>query len=397
MATINLEEDCLLPEIDFAHEDVPNLHELFASIRDVAPIVPIRYWGQRYMLIHRHDLLKQAWLDEVHFCAADSYIELAEPSMGRTIQTMSGPEHRRSRLMVSGQFTPKVVKSLRTDLIESIAHELIDGFAGQSEVDLVKEFTQPLPFRVITRMMDLPVDDEPKFLTWAVKLLNYPWDPEGALRAREEFTNQLAKVLDARRANPGNDLLSKLAQAEAEGERLPDEAIFSFCRLLFPAGSDTTFKGLGSLLVHLLGDDDLRGKTQQSDEMRRKIVLESMRLEPPVPTLPRKCTKDIELGGIALKKDDRVLFGIAPANRDPTVFDNPDTFDIDRTTNGLTLTFGQGEHHCIGRLLALAEMEIGIKVLFERLPDMALDANRPPQITLASLRGPENLWVRPNG
>ena len=392
-----LPDDCLLPEIDFAHEDVPDLHALLASIRHVAPIVPIRYWSQRRMLIHRHDLLKQAWIDDEHFRSADAYRELAEPSMGRTIQTMFGDEHRRSRFLVSGQFTPKVLRDLRESLIEPVVHELLDRIEGRDEVDLVSALTQPFPFRVITRMIGLPVDDEQQFLSWAVKLINYPWDPEGAVAARHEFSAYLSRVLTERRANLGNDLLSRLAVAELDGERLSDEEIFSFCRMLFPAGSDTTYKGFGSLLLRLLRDPELRIRTQDSDEMRRKIVLESLRLEPPIPILPRVCSKDVALGGIQLKAGDPLMYGIALANRDPAVFEDPERFDPERRNLGLALSFGQGEHHCIGRLLALAEMEIGIKAMFERFPDMVLIDEKPSEIVLASLRGPRDLWVRPGG
>lgn len=390
-------DGCLLSEIDFAHEDVPNLHALLSSIRDVAPVVPIRYWDQRRMLIQRHDLLKQAWLNDEHFRSADAYRELSEPSMGRTIQTMLGEEHRRNRFLVSGQFTPKAVRGLRENLIEPIVHELLDNLEGKDEAELVSELTQPFPFRVITRLIDLPVHDEAKFLSWAVTLINYPWDPQGAIAARDEFTAYLAQVIDKRRKQPGADLLSMLTQAESDGEKLSDEAIFSFCRLLFPAGSDTTYKAFGSLMHRLLADADLRAKSRESDEMRRKIVLESLRLEPPVPLLPRVCSIDTQLGGVMLRKGEPLLYGIAAANRDPDVFEDPERFDPERKNLGQALSFGQGEHHCIGRMLALAEMEIGIKAVFDRFPDMALVEERPSEIVLASLRGPRDLWVRPRG
>jgi cytochrome P450 len=126
-------------------------------------------------------------------------------------------------------------------------------------------------------------------------------------------------------------------------------------------------------------------------------VLESLRIEPPVPVLPRVCSKDIALGGIQLKQGEPLLYGVALANRDPAVFEDPERFDPERKNLGLALTFGQGEHHCIGRMLALAEMEIGIKAVFERFPDMALIGERPSAIVLASLRGPRDLWIRPRG
>jgi cytochrome P450 len=266
---------------------------------------------------------------------------------------------------------------------------------GKEEVDLVEAFTRPYPFRVISRLLGLPVHDEPKFLTWAVKLIDFPWDPEGAVRARAEFTAYLAAVLARRRKEPGTDLISKLAHAEVDGQRLEDEEIFSFCRLLFPAGSDTTYKLMGSLFFAVLKDHKVRARTQESDQARQDIAREGLRWEPPTALLPRVCSKDIELGDLALKQGDKMLFGIAPANRDPIVFENPNRFDPDRMNNNLA--FGNGEHFCLGRNLARAELEVALKAIFERFPNMALIPERPTQIIYGSIRGPRDLWVRPKG
>jgi cytochrome P450 len=389
--------DCLLSAIDFAHDEVPHLHDLIDGIRDFGPLVPIRYWGQRRWLIHRYFELRQAFLDEEHFASKDSYQLIAEPSMGKTIQTMGGEEHRRNRLLVSAPFTPRAVRELVESLLEPIAHELLDGIDGATEVDLLQAFTQPYPFRVITRVLALPVDDEPKFLHWAGKLIDYPWDPEGALKARQDFTDYLAGVLGARRKTPGSDLISQLAHTEIEREVLTDEEIFSFCRMLFPAGSDTTYKMLGSLLFAVLRDPTIRAKAGESDQARRDIVQEGLRWEPPVALLPRVCSREIELGGVSLEKGDPVLFGMAPANRDPLIFDTPGRFDPGRKNNGMALTFGMGEHFCLGRNLARAELMAALKVIVDRFPEMTLIPEKPTEIIYGSIRGPRDLWVRPHG
>lgn len=386
----------LLPDIDFAHHEVPNLHALLASLREQGPVVPVVYHGEPVWLILGHAELSQAFVDEVHFEGAAAYRLHAAPAMGKTIQTMSGEEHRIHRSLLSVPFFPRQVRSQVETLIEPAIDEVLDRVEGQSEVDLVAAVAQPFPFRVISLLLGLPIDDEPQMLEWALKLLDYPWDPEGALRARREFSDHLKPVIQQRRRSPGEDLISILATAEVEGERLDDEAIMAFCRILFPAGSDTTYKNLGCLLHAVLSQPGLRERVLAGPEEREAIVSEGLRWEPPTALLPRRCTRDTELGGMPFRADTWVLFGIAAANSDPAVFEEPRRFDPDRD-HRKSLVFGRGQHFCLGSHLARRELETAIQRLCERFPDMVLMADRPVDIIGGVLRGPRELWVRPRG
>ncbi|MCZ6713565.1 MAG: cytochrome P450 [Deltaproteobacteria bacterium] len=380
----------LFPEIDFATDELPNLHEIIAKIRGTARVAPVRYHGVTTWLITGHKELVEAFSDEEHFLSAAMYTIHSEPVMGKTIQCMSGGQHRMNRLLVSPAFLPSRVRAYIESLIEPIAHELIDGFAESGEAELVSAFTRPYPFKVITRLLGLPLDADQRFLDWALQLINYPWDPEGALAASAEFTNYLAPLVAERRGKPGDDLLSLLATEEVEGQRLTDEEIFSFVRLLFPAGSDTSYKALGSIIYAVLTHPEARRLIHETAE-RRWVVEEALRWEAPVALLPRMCSKRTVLGGVELEAGTPMLFGITAANRDPEEHPDPDRFDPSRREKNLS--FGHGVHFCLGSHLARRELEAAVGALFERLPNLRLIEPNAVEIVGAVLRGPRELRV----
>jgi cytochrome P450 len=385
-----------LPELDLAHADAPDLHQLIDSTRDRGPVVPVRYHGEVAYLVTGYDEVRAAFADEEHFAAAPFYRTVAEPSTGRILLAMGGEEHRINREMVARPFLPGQVKGFLNDLITEEALRRIDMFSDQSEVDLVEVFTRPFPFSVITRMLGIPIRDEPRALDWALKLLEYPWDPEGALRARREFTDYLQPLLDAARTEPGEGILSTLAHTEVDGNRLEDEEIFAFCRQLFPAGSDTTFKNLGSLLGAILTTPGMRDLARGSDSDRDDLAQEGLRWEPPVALQPRGCSQDTSLGGVDIAAGSVMLFGITAANRDAKVFDDPHRFNPRRPNNHQHLAFGFGEHFCLGSRLARRELETAVKLLFERFPNMELAPGSRIEIQKCVFRGPREVRVRLN-
>lgn len=385
--------ELLLPDIDFALDEVPRLHALIDELRPHGPVVRVKYLGEPVWLINTFAELRQAFADEEHFASAAAYKIHSEPSMGKTMQTMGGEEHRINRALVSRSFFPKEVRRLIEPLIVPQAHLLLDKIESQEEVDLVEAFARPYPFTIITRMLGIPVLDDEKFLHWALKIIDYPWDPEGALKAKAEFDAYLVPLIQARREKPEDDVISVMATAELEGEILTDEEILAFCRLLFPAGSDTTYKNLGSLLYAVLSTPGLKEQALESEEARAAIVQEGLRWEPPTALLPRMCSKDTQLGGVNLQAGEWVLFGITAANNDPQVFPEPRRFDPARDNKNLA--FGHGEHFCLGSHLARRELEVALQTVFERFPDMCLVEDKPVEIIQGVLRGPRELWVAP--
>lgn len=393
--------------IDFALDEVPDLHAVLDQLRAQGPVVPVRYFGQTVWLITRYATLREAFADEEHFASEAAYTVHSEPSMGKTLQCMSGDQHRVNRALVSRPFFPKPVRDAIEPLIEPIVDELLDrleagmdarrvaGDVSADSVEFVEAFTRPYPFTVITRMLGIPVDDEGRFLHWALKLIDYPWDPAGALLARQEFAEYMQPIVAQRRREPGQDVISLLAAAEHEGQRLSDEEIYAFLRLLFPAGSDTTYKVAGSLFYAVLADPALRERALGSDADRQAIVQEALRWQPPTALLPRRCSKSTLLADVPIAAGEWILFGITAANSDPEVFANPRRFDPDRDNRNLA--FGHGEHFCLGSHLARRELEAALKGVLARFPGMCLDPAHSVRFSGAVLRGTPELWVRPRG
>jgi cytochrome P450 len=381
------------PEIDFASGEIPELHTILADLRERYAVAPVTYHGGVAYLITRFEDLSTAFADDELFPSAAAYSRHSLPSMGKTIQCMGGAEHRRNRGLVSKAFRPRLMTEFVEAFLTPVAHELIDGIADKGEADLVRDYTTRYAFTVITRLLDLPPTDFDQLKKWGDGLIDFPWDPEGALRAREEFTAYLKPIIDQRRSAPGEDLISSLATVEVDDEGLADEEIFSFLRLLFPAGADTTYRGLGSLFYAVLSHREVFEAVQKDPDFAPRVVQEALRWEPPTAILPRFSPKDVRFAGCDIPAGSEVLFGVTSANRDPRAFAEPDRFDPWRSEREF-LTFGHGLHFCLGSHLARRELEVSLRVFAERLPDLELGDASLVGISGTVLRGPKSLPVR---
>jgi cytochrome P450 len=243
-------------------------------------------------------------------------------------------------------------------------------------------------------MLNIPVHDEKQFLDWALMLFQFPWDPTGARAAWAGFKEYLAPILKERREHPGDDLISVLVEAELDGQHLTDDEILSFVGILYPAGSDTAFKSMGSMMYGVLTHPDVREQALAEPAARSRIAEEAMRWEPPTALLPRRASLDSQLGGVEIEAGAQVIFAIAAANRDPRVFDDPNAFDPSRPRLKDSLVFGHGPHVCLGAQLAREEMRAGLGAMLEKFPKMALTDPASVEIVGAILRGPRKLWVR---
>jgi cytochrome P450 len=380
------------PDIDFGLDDVPNIHELMAELHASAVrVVPVRYIGGTAWLLFRHDDVYRAYRDSEHFPSSASYTRIAMPTMGRTLQCMEGDEHRIKRALVSGAFLPNAVRRHTERLLRPLAHRLIDSFTGRTELDLVEEFCHRYPLQVITGLLGIPADDEQQLIQWIHGLFLYPWDPASALQAKASITDYLLPIIQARRAQPQDDVISLLCNAETEGHRLDDEDMLAFIRLLFPAGADTTYLTLGSMFNAILGDAALTARLIAEPALIPSAVEESLRLFGTVCLLPRYTEIGFELDGITIPPNSTVLFGSAPADRDAAVYADPQRFIIDRQPRHL-VTFGGGPHFCLGTHLARAELCVALELLLQRLPGLRLRDGMVPA-TSAVLRGVRKLPV----
>jgi cytochrome P450 len=389
--------EMLMSEVDFARDEVPDLHDRLDKLRAHGPVVRVKFHDNPTWLILGHKELKDAFFDNEAFDAGEGYMQIAAPSLGKTIMTMSGDEHRINRALITKPFLPNKIRNYIEPIFEPVAHELLDRMPDTGEVEFTQAFTKPYPFKIITRLLGIPVEDDELLLQWAEKLFDYPWDPEGALQAKDAFTTYLEPIIEARRATPRDDLISMLAAAEQDGERLDNEEILSFVRLLFPAGSDTTYKIGGSLFARVLADPELKAKALDGQKERDAIVNEALRLEAPTALLPRLASGDRELGGVTIRKGEWVIFGITASNHDSAVFPESRHFDSARGNRSKNLTFGRGMHVCLGQHLARRDLEVALRIVLTRYPDMQLSTTKPVEYLSPVLRGPRELWVRPHG
>jgi cytochrome P450 len=292
--------------------------------------------------------------------------------MGRTILQMDEPEHRLHRAMVSPTFRSKVLERWEGDLVQRVVDELIDGFADRGSADLVQELTFNFPVQVIAQILGLPREDFPTFQRWAIAITSVASNWDRGVAASAALRDYFAAVLDERRHAPADDLISDLLTTEVEGRRLDDEEIYSFLRLLLPAGVETTYRASGNLLYGLLTNPDQLQAVKDDRSLVSAAFEESIRWEPPVTVILRRATRDTDIAGVPVEKGADVALLLGAANRDERKYEHPDQFDLFRTSRQ-SVGFGFGVHVCLGMHLARMEVRVAFNTLFDRLPDMRLD------------------------
>jgi len=293
--------------------------------------------------------------------------------MGRTILQMDEPEHRLHRALVSPTFRSKVLEQWEGDLVQRVVNELIDGFAGRGEADLVQEVTFNFPVQVIAQILGLPRSDFPTFQRWAIEITSVASNWERGVAASAALRDYFADVLVERRRQPAQDLISDLLVAEVDGRRLGDEEIYSFLRLLLPAGVETTYRASGNLLYGLLTNPDQLRAVIDDRSLLPDAFEETIRWEPPVTVILRRATRDTELAGVGIEEGADVALLLGSANRDERKYEHPEQFDIFRASRQ-SVGFGFGVHVCLGMHLARMETRVAMNTIFDRLPDIRLDA-----------------------
>lgn len=382
----------IFPDIDFGRDEVPELDTLMAALQESGQrAVPVRYLGGTAWLMVRHEDVLRAFRDARHFPAAAAHSRYAMPVQGKTLLCMEGEEHRIQRALVSAAFAPEAIRARLDTLLKPLAHELIDAFGARRELDLVAEYCHRYPLRVITGLLGIPRDDEAQLLDWVRGLFDYPFHPEHARKAAAQVDAFLLPLIRERRARPRLDVISQLAAAQVEGQRLDDAAILAFVKLLFPAGADTTYLTLGSMMNTVLSEPGLAARLKGDAALIPAAVEETVRLFGAVCLMPRYTESGARIGDVTIPKDSWVLFGVRPASRDAAVYPDPGRFDLMRHPQRL-VTFGGVPHFCLGVHLARAELATSLELLLERLPGLRLTQG-PMPARLAVLRGVQRLPV----
>jgi cytochrome P450 len=229
----------------------------------------------------------------------------------------------------------------------------------------------------------------------AIELISVTIDRDIAAAASTGLAELLQPLIDARRVEPGEDLISILAHAEFEGRRLTDDEILSFCRLLAPAGVETTYRSTSNVLFGLLTHPDQLEAVRSDRALIPQAIEEGLRWECPTPAMVRRATCDTEVCGVRIRSGMFIVAHVGAANRDPTRWENPDEFDIFRPQRP-NLATGTGPHTCLGMHLSRIEVSIALNRLFDRMPDpMRLDETAAvPSISGHMFRSPPSLAVR---
>jgi cytochrome P450 len=351
--------------------------------------------GQDVFFIYRHEDITQVLRDGETFSSAHIIDLIMGPIMGEHIMLgMDDPEHRRYRAIVSTAFRQKVLAQWEQELLVDVANELIDAFAGRGSADLVREFNFPFPTKVISGILGLPREDYRQFQRWTTAILSFFTKLDEAIVASQEVKEYMSVILAERRRTPRADLISELAQAELDGERLSDEEIFSFLRLLLPAGVETTYRATGNMLFSLLSSPDQLEAVRSDRELIPQAIEESLRLETPLLNITRLATKDAEVGGVLIPAGSTVMLMLAAANRDEARYPDPDNYDVLRASPKPHISFGHGPHACLGTHLARLEMRVALNLLLDRLPNLRLDPEGDdPHIRGQIFRSPTSLPV----
>jgi cytochrome P450 len=344
-------------------------------------------------MLYRYDEIAQVLRDNQTF-SSSIIIAFFGDALGKHVMLgMDEPAHRRYRSLVSAAFTQRALAQRENQLVQQVADDLIDGFAGRGRADLVREFNFPYPTQIIAGLLGLPREDFPQFQRWSISLLSIIVNRERAIAASTALRDYFAPILAARRAEPRDDLISRLAQAELEGEHLSDEEIYSFLRLLLPAGVETTYRSLGNLLFGLFTHPDQLEAIRRDRSLIPQAIEEAVRWEAPLLTITRVATRDSVLAGVPIPAGSTVMPLLGAANRDENRYPDPDRFDIFREQKP-NISWGNGVHMCLGMHLARLEMRVALERLIDRLPNLRLDPDgKDPHIRGQVFRSPTALPV----
>lgn len=385
---------------DEALDDDP--YPVWTRMRDEAPVYrndTFDFWA-----LSRFDDIEAAHKDPVTFSSArGTVLERMGPDSAATAMMifLDPPDHTELRRLVSRAFTPRQVGGIQ-DRVRAICAELLDPHVGGSGFDYVGDFAAQLPSRVISSLVGVPpADQEPTrrlvddmfHIEPGVGMVN-----DTSATAALELVGYLADLVGKRAAEPGDDLVSALVQAEVTDDdgtrrRLTPDECTSFALLLYTAGTETVAKLLGNAAVVLAHHPEERATLVREPEAIPNAVEELLRFEPPSPINGRWTTRDVELHGTTIPKDSKVLLLTGSAGRDERAFRDPDRFDVRRSMRH-HLSFGYGAHFCIGAALARLEGLTALEETLVRFPEWDVEPGGVERAHTSTVRGYRRVRVR---
>jgi cytochrome P450 len=385
---------------DYVRDPSPVWNELRAK----CPIAHTERWGGAWMATRYDDLRELVRMVPELSSRSPAVVPLPPEMREEAIAevklygtenppiTADPPEHKPYKQLILPFFTPGAVEAYR-GFTEDLAHRLIDQVIAKGVCDAAEDYAQQIPPRVIAEMLGIDSNRADEFTMWTRGVLEIgQTDPAARWKYRKIIREFFAELIPARRAKPGDDMISKLVEAEIEGEKLSDHTISGICFLLLVAGIDTTWSSIGSSLWHFAGHAEDRRRLAGDPDLFPTAIEEMLRFYAPV-MMARKVTQHVEMGDKVLCPGDKMILNFPAGNRDPEVFDRPDEVVLDRERNR-HVAFGLGIHRCAGSNLARMEMDVALRVWFERIPEFEL--SDPDAVTWAGgqVRGPRKVPVR---
>ena len=306
------------------------------------------------------------------------------------------PDHTRLRSLVSKAFTPRAVRELHPR-VQRIVDDLLSELEGKDRFDLIESLAFPMPVTVIAEMLGVPSQDMDRFKHWSndISLTIEPSLREDQIRrverASEKLYDYFESIIEERRREPQDDMITALLNAEDEGDRLTHEELLGTLVLLLVAGNETTRNLIGNGMRALLKHPDQLRKLRDNPDLLDSAINELLRYDSPVQLDGRLVHSDVEVAGHRIRAGQRILCAIGAANRDPSAFTEPDKLDIERNESS-HIAFGRGIHHCLGAPLAMLEARAAFSALLDRFSHIEL-VSEPAYRKQVVLRGVEELWV----
>jgi cytochrome P450 len=406
MAQVALNEDMFTADV------IADPYPYYGRLREDDPV----HWNSLYELwvITRHDDV--VWMTRHHEQFSNAVFRNdprpAYPAIDESDQELyeyvrnyqadqfiqhDRPEHLEMRKVVHSYFTPRSMEAWRP-FVQNAVQELLDAAEDQGHMDVMRDLATPLPVLVIAQMMGVPKADRPHVRCLAEKLLNIGRGEADRMQPLTEgmqgMIDYVSPLVDARLVNPGDDFISVLAQGEKQGIFSRHQVLVNTSLLLL-AGHETTINLLcNGTLAFLRHPDQWALLKQNPAGLAKPATEECLRYDAPVKSIQRIAAQDVEIRGKRVRQHDRIRWFISSANRDPEVFNNPETFDITRNPNP-HVAFGSGVHHCLGATLARLEGQEVFKALAERFPALHLETEElayQPSITFRSLKSLPVAW-----
>jgi len=338
----------------------------YRFMRESRPV----YYHQQYGFwqVFRYDDVQQVLSDYTSFSSTfgGGGEGQRQNPLGASLISIDPPRHRQLRNIVTQAFTPRSVAGL-SERITAIVNELLDRVATAGHMDIIDDLSYPLPVIVIAEMLGIPQEDRERFKVWSDAVVGATHSEGGDPQA--EMSEYFLDMIQQRRREPEDDLISALLEAQIDGQHLNQRELLGFCILLLVAGNETTTNLIGNALLCFDEQPEVMEQLRSEPELVPGAIEEVLRYRSPVQFMYRRAVADITIRDQEIRAGQTVLAWIGSANRDEAQFPDPDRFDIRRTPNR-HIAFGHGIHFCLGAPLARLEAKIALTILLERLHEI---------------------------